>query len=99
MLGPGNDEAALSAVKAWPSGLQVGGGITDQNACQWIEAGAEKVCIAPTFGFLLWPQLWVLRPRALSLIERCPGHYHFISLSRSTLFPPEIESRSRCASK
>ncbi|KAL9624598.1 MAG: hypothetical protein Q9160_001263 [Pyrenula sp. 1 TL-2023] len=45
MLGPGNDEAALSTVKAWPSALQVGGGITDQNAWKWIEAGAEKVII------------------------------------------------------
>lgn len=43
MLGPGNDEAALEALRSWPSGLQVGGGITDQNALKWIEAGADKV--------------------------------------------------------
>ena len=29
MLGPGNDEAAKEACRAWPGGLQVGGGITD----------------------------------------------------------------------
>lgn len=42
-LGPGNEEAALEAVKAWPNGLQVAGGITDKNAQYWIEKGAEKV--------------------------------------------------------
>lgn len=43
MLGPGNTEAAREALAAWPGGLQVGGGITDANAKEWIEAGAEKV--------------------------------------------------------
>jgi phosphoribosylformimino-5-aminoimidazole carboxamide ribotide isomerase len=43
MLGPGNTEAAREALAAWPGGLQVGGGITDANAREWIEAGAEKV--------------------------------------------------------
>lgn len=66
-LGPGNDEAARSALKAWPSGssrvlfasmhsvsltlpicatsdgLQVGGGINESNAQEWLDAGAEKV--------------------------------------------------------
>lgn len=43
MLGPGNDEAAREALKAWPQGLQVGGGIKDSNAKEWIDAGAERV--------------------------------------------------------
>jgi phosphoribosylformimino-5-aminoimidazole carboxamide ribotide isomerase len=43
MLGPGNEEAAKGALAAWPGGLQVGGGITDKNAKQWIEWGAERV--------------------------------------------------------
>ncbi|OOQ82295.1 1-(5-phosphoribosyl)-5-((5-phosphoribosylamino)methylideneamino) imidazole-4-carboxamide isomerase [Penicillium brasilianum] len=42
-LGPGNEEAALEAVRAWPNGLQVAGGITDKNAQYWIDQGAEKV--------------------------------------------------------
>ncbi|KDN65389.1 putative phosphoribosylformimino-5-aminoimidazole carboxamide ribotide isomerase, partial [Colletotrichum sublineola] len=45
MLGPGNTEAARESLKAWPGGLQVGGGINDENAREWIEAGAEKVII------------------------------------------------------
>ncbi|KAJ5833326.1 Aldolase-type TIM barrel [Penicillium riverlandense] len=44
-LGPGNEEAALEAVKTWPGGLQVAGGITDKNAQYWIEQGAEKIII------------------------------------------------------
>lgn len=43
MLGSGNEQAAREACEAWKSGLQVGGGITDANARQWIEWGAEKV--------------------------------------------------------
>ncbi|KAI1978993.1 Enzyme that catalyzes the fourth step in the histidine pathway [Ophidiomyces ophidiicola] len=45
MLGPGNDNAAREALAAWPGGLHVAGGITDQNAQYWIDAGAEKVVI------------------------------------------------------
>ncbi|KAJ8697855.1 Enzyme that catalyzes the fourth step in the histidine pathway [Pleurotus ostreatus] len=45
MLGKGNEEAAMDALKAWPGGLQVGGGINEANASKWIEAGASKVII------------------------------------------------------
>ncbi|GAA5929596.1 1-(5-phosphoribosyl)-5- ((5-phosphoribosylamino)methylideneamino)imidazole-4-carboxamide isomerase HIS6 [Sporobolomyces koalae] len=44
-LGPGNDEAAKNALQAWPNGLHVGGGITEDNAQDWIDAGAEKVIV------------------------------------------------------
>jgi len=43
MLGPGNEEAAKEALRTWPGGLQVAGGITDKNAQYWIDQGAEKV--------------------------------------------------------
>lgn len=45
-LGPGNEEAAQEALQSWPGGLQVAGGITDQNAQYWIDQGAEKVRLA-----------------------------------------------------
>ncbi|KAI1094665.1 Phosphoribosylformimino-5-aminoimidazole carboxamide ribotide isomerase [Rostrohypoxylon terebratum] len=45
MLGPGNEEAAKEALATWPGHLQVGGGITDQNAALWMERGASKVII------------------------------------------------------
>jgi phosphoribosylformimino-5-aminoimidazole carboxamide ribotide isomerase len=43
MLGPGNEGPAKEALEAWPGGLQVGGGINDKNAKEWLNAGAEKV--------------------------------------------------------
>lgn len=44
-LGPGNREAARAALSAWPGGLQIGGGIDEHNAAEWLEAGAEKVIV------------------------------------------------------
>ncbi len=44
-LGTGNDAAAREALAAWPGGLQVGGGITADNALQWLEAGAAQVIV------------------------------------------------------
>ncbi|KAF6223602.1 hypothetical protein HO133_000445 [Letharia lupina] len=45
MLGPGNETAAQEALSAWPGALQLGGGINETNAKQWIEKGAEKVIV------------------------------------------------------
>jgi hypothetical protein len=45
MLGPGNEEAALSALRAFPGGLQVGGGITDENCRKFLDAGASHVIV------------------------------------------------------
>ena len=44
-LGPGNETAAKDAVAAWPGGLQVGGGITPENATSWLNAGASHVIV------------------------------------------------------
>jgi phosphoribosylformimino-5-aminoimidazole carboxamide ribotide isomerase len=45
MLGPGNEEAALSALRAYPGGLQIGGGIHVENASKFLEAGASHVIV------------------------------------------------------
>ena len=42
-LGPGNDTAAQEALAVWPGGLQIGGGITIDNAKSWLDKGAAKV--------------------------------------------------------
>ena len=44
-LGPGNLEAAREALGAWPGGLQLGGGVSLENAEEWIEAGASQVIV------------------------------------------------------
>lgn len=44
-LGPGNREAALEALQAWPGGMQYGGGVTPDNATDFLEAGASHVIV------------------------------------------------------
>ena len=44
-LGPGNTEAAKAALAAWPGGLQLGGGVTIDNAATWLDAGAKQVIV------------------------------------------------------
>ncbi|KAI9791993.1 MAG: Enzyme that catalyzes the fourth step in the histidine pathway [Peltula sp. TS41687] len=43
MLGAGNEAAAREALAEWPGKFQLGGGITDANARQWLDWGAGKV--------------------------------------------------------
>ncbi|QMV42599.1 phosphoribosylformimino-5-aminoimidazole carboxamide ribotide isomerase [Cohnella cholangitidis] len=45
MLGDGNREAALSALRAYPGGLQIGGGITAENAAAYLREGASHVIV------------------------------------------------------
>jgi len=45
MLGPGNEEEVLNALKAYPEGLQVGGGINPGNGMEYIDAGATHVIV------------------------------------------------------
>ena len=44
-LGPGNEDAALAALAAYPNGLQLGGGIKIDNAEQYLAAGASHVIV------------------------------------------------------
>ncbi len=44
-LGQGNYEAALSALKAFPDGMQMGGGVTADNAKDFLDAGASHVIV------------------------------------------------------
>lgn len=45
MLGPGNEEAARSALAAFPGGMHVGGGVNAANARGWLDAGASHVIV------------------------------------------------------
>jgi phosphoribosylformimino-5-aminoimidazole carboxamide ribotide isomerase len=45
MLGSGNAPEALSALKAWPGGMQVGGGLDDTNILPYLDAGASHVIV------------------------------------------------------
>ena len=60
LLGPGNEEAARAALRAYPGGLQVGGGVHLDNAPGWLEAGASHVIVTSWVfrdGVLDWDRL------------------------------------------
>ncbi len=44
-LGPGNHDAALAALNAFPGGMQMGGGVTLENAEVYLAAGASHVIV------------------------------------------------------
>jgi phosphoribosylformimino-5-aminoimidazole carboxamide ribotide isomerase len=45
MLGPGNDDEAKAALRAFPAGLQLGGGVNADNASSWLDSGASHVIV------------------------------------------------------
>lgn len=45
MLGPGNDAEAEAALRAFPGGMQIGGGLDDTNAKRYLDAGASHVIL------------------------------------------------------
>src|ERR1700728_2391003 len=45
MLGPGNEAAGRAALRAYPGGLQIGGGISLSNAASFLNDGASHVIV------------------------------------------------------
>lgn len=45
MLGSGNESEAKAALKAFPGGMQVGGGLDDANSLPFLDAGASHVIV------------------------------------------------------
>ncbi|CAI6088826.1 unnamed protein product [Clonostachys chloroleuca] len=72
MLGPGNEQASKEALQAWPGRLQVGGGISDKNAQEWIDAGAEKLSQVIITSFL-FPEGKFSQPRLDSVLKSLGG--------------------------
>lgn len=68
MLGPGNECAAREALRAFPKGLQVGGGITPDNAVSFLDEGASHV-IVTSFVFANGAVQW----ERLDLLEKSVG--------------------------
>lgn len=59
-LGPGNDAAALEALRAYPGGLQLGGGVNAENATELLDAGASHVIVTSWIfreGRIEWDRL------------------------------------------
>jgi phosphoribosylformimino-5-aminoimidazole carboxamide ribotide isomerase len=74
MLGPGNETAAREALKAYPGGLQIGGGVNQQNARDWLEAGASHVIVTS----------WIFRDRRVDW-ERLAGLVQAVGKERLVL--------------
>ena len=84
MLGPGNEAAARAALAAFPGGLQVGGGITADNAAAWLDAGASHVIVTS----------WVFHAGELHA-ERLAALVHAVGVSRVVL---DLSCRARTGS-
>ncbi|KAH3667056.1 hypothetical protein WICMUC_005403 [Wickerhamomyces mucosus] len=74
---PLNDEVALEAIKQWPQGLQIGGGITENNAKYWIDQGASHVIVTSW----LFPSGEFSLDRLLQLNESVGKEHIVIDLS------------------
>ena len=44
-LGKGNEQASINALKAYPGGLQIGGGVTNENAAEFLNLEASEVIV------------------------------------------------------
>lgn len=91
MLGPGNEEAARAALRSFPGGLQIGGGIQLSNAQSYLDNGASHVIVTSWVfrdGRLDWERLHALvaaigRQRlVLDLSCRRRGDHYFVVTDR-----------------
>ena len=73
MLGKGNTEAAKAALAAYPGGLQVGGGITADNAKEYLDAGASHVIVTSW----IFPEGHLDRER-LERLSKTVGKEHLV---------------------
>jgi phosphoribosylformimino-5-aminoimidazole carboxamide ribotide isomerase len=67
MLGPGNENAAREALRTFPGGLQVGGGISPANARSFLDEGASHVIVTSyvfSDGAIPWERLALLEKTA-----------------------------------
>ena len=73
MLGKGNEQAAKAALAAYPGGLQVGGGITADNAKEYLDAGASHVIVTSW----IFPEGHLDRER-LERLSKTVGKEHLV---------------------
>jgi len=73
-LGPGNEVAAREALAEWPGGLQIGGGITPENAAEWIDAGASHVIVTSA----LFSKDGAFLPEVAQAFQLAVGRSHLV---------------------
>jgi phosphoribosylformimino-5-aminoimidazole carboxamide ribotide isomerase len=103
MLGPGNEAAAIDALKAFPGGLQLGGGINPENAAQYIKNGASHVIVTSYVfkdGKIQWENLNKMSVAVgkerlvLDLSCKKKDGVYYIVTDRWQVFSEEIISRT-----
>lgn len=77
MLGKGNVEAAKAALAAYPNGLQVGGGISADNAKEYLDAGASHVIVTSW----IFPEGRLDRERLDALVKAVGKEHLVLDLS------------------
>jgi phosphoribosylformimino-5-aminoimidazole carboxamide ribotide isomerase len=102
MLGKGNEDAARCALRAFPGGLQVGGGINTLNAGAYLDDGASHVIVTSYVfhdGYIDWTRIRELAgtigKKRLVLDLSCKkrdGHY-FVVTDRWQKFTDTIINR------
>jgi len=63
-LGPNNQQQVLKALKAYPNGMQFGGGVNLENASSYLEAGASHIIITSYLfenGEFSWSRLEAIK--------------------------------------
>ncbi len=76
-LGKGNEQAAKEALRAYPGGLQIGGGIHLDNASEYLDAGASHVILTSW----LFPNKGLDEDRLKALVKKIGKNYIVIDLS------------------
>jgi phosphoribosylformimino-5-aminoimidazole carboxamide ribotide isomerase len=77
LLGPGNQDAACDALRAYPGGLQVGGGISPENATLYLDGGASHVIVTS----FLFENDDLSMDRLLTMAEMVGKHRLVVDLS------------------
>jgi phosphoribosylformimino-5-aminoimidazole carboxamide ribotide isomerase len=102
MLGGGNEAAAAEALRAYPGGLQIGGGIRTENAERYLELGASHVIVTSYIfqdGKLNWEHLEAIAAKVgperlvidLSCKER-DGKYYVVTNQWRTFSDFEVNA-------
>ena len=89
---PATKEQALLALKAYPGGLQIGGGVNPDNAREYLQAGASHVIVTSYVfkdGKISWENLEKIEKAAgrehlvidLSCRKKEDAYYQFLQIS------------------
>ena len=103
LLGPGSEDAARTALSAYTGGLQIGGGVTPDNAADWLDAGASHVIVTSYLfmdGALSLPRLETMTAAVgkerlvidVSCRRASDGNYYVATNRWQTVTPTRLDA-------